>query len=146
MLVLTRDFPFLSLLSYLCFYCPKRKWGQLPNIKYAGFKVVHCPGISTALLPVGAHYAALLPGRGIFVLSAHPVVKVQLQLRKSSRGLLPTWEFTLRDCCAIMATIRVCVFCCRHPNVSNLCFQFVWRMDKIYFQNSYCRIGGVKNE
>ena len=146
MLVLTRDFPFLSLLSYLCFYCPKRKWGQLSNIKYVGFKVVHCPGISTALLPVGAHYAALLPGRGIFVLSAHSVVKVQLQLRKSSRGLLSVWEFTLRDCCAIMATIRICIFCCRHPNVSNLCVRFVWRTDKIYFQNSYCRIGGAKNE
>ena len=59
-------------------------------------------------------------------------------------GLLPVWEFTLRDCCATMATIRNCVFCCRHPNVSNLCFRFVWRMDIIYFQNSYCRIGGVK--
>ena len=52
---------------------------------FAGFKVVHCLGISTALLPVGAHYAALLPGRGIFVLSAYSVVNVQLQLRKSSR-------------------------------------------------------------
>ena len=60
--------------------------------------------------------------------------------------LLPVWEFTLRDCCATMATIRICVFCCRHPNVSNLCFRFVWRMDIIYFQNSYCRKGGVKNE
>jgi len=29
--------------------------------------------------------AALLPGRGIFILSAYSVVKVQLQLRKSSR-------------------------------------------------------------
>ena len=35
---------------------------------FAGFRVVHCPGISTALLPVGAHYAALLPGRDIFIL------------------------------------------------------------------------------
>ena len=61
-------------------------------------------------------------------------------------GLLPIWEFTLRDCCAIMATIRIYTFCCRHPNVSNLCFRFVWRMDIIYFQNSYCRIGGAKNE
>ena len=61
-------------------------------------------------------------------------------------GLLPVWEFTLRDCCAIMATIGICIFCCRPFNVSNLCFQFVWRMDKIYFWNSYCRIGGVKNE
>ena len=52
---------------------------------FAGFKVFPCPGTSMALLPVGAHYAALLPGRGIFVLSAHLVVKVQLQLRKSSR-------------------------------------------------------------
>ena len=59
-------------------------------------------------------------------------------------GLLPVWEFTLRDCCAIMATIRVYIFCCRHPNVSNLCVRFVWRTDKIYFQNSYCRIGGAK--
>ena len=59
-------------------------------------------------------------------------------------GLLPVWEFTLRDCCAIMATIRIYTFCCRHPNVSNLCFRFVWRMDIIYFRNSYCRIGGAK--
>ena len=59
-------------------------------------------------------------------------------------GLLPVWEFTLRDCCAIMATIRICIFCCRHPNVSNLCFRFVWRMDIICFRNSYCRIGGAK--
>ena len=35
---------------------------------FAGFKVFHCPGISTALLPVGALHAALLPGRGIFIL------------------------------------------------------------------------------
>jgi len=41
---------------------------------FAGFKVFRCPGIPTALLPVGAHYAALLPGRGIFILSAHSVV------------------------------------------------------------------------
>ena len=74
---------------------------------FAGFKVFHCPGISTALLPVGALHAALLPGRGIFILSAHSVVKVHLQLRKSTRGLLPGWEFTLRDCCAIMATIGI---------------------------------------
>ena len=58
--------------------------------------------------------------------------------------LLPGWEFTLRDCCAIMATIGICDFCCRPFNVSNLCFLFVWRMDIIYFQNNYCRIGGAK--
>ena len=52
---------------------------------FAGFKVFHCPDMSAALLPVGALHAALLPGRGIFILSAHSVVKVQLQLRKSSR-------------------------------------------------------------
>ena len=61
-------------------------------------------------------------------------------------GLLPCGEFTLRDCCAIMATIGICDFCCRLLNVSNLCFQFVWRMDIICFRNSYCRIGGAKNE
>ena len=59
-------------------------------------------------------------------------------------GLLPVWEFTLRDCCAIMATIGICAFSCRPLNVSNLCFRFVWRIDIIYFQNSYCRIGGAK--
>lgn len=59
--------------------------------------------------------------------------------------LLPGWEFTLRDCCAIMATIGICDFCCRPLNVSNLCFLFVWRMDIICFRNSYCRIGGAKN-
>ena len=61
-------------------------------------------------------------------------------------SLLPGWEFTLRDCCAIMATIGICVFCCRPLNVSNLRFLFVWRMDIICFRNSHCRIGGVKNE
>ena len=60
--------------------------------------------------------------------------------------LLPGWEFTLRDCCAIMATIGICDFCCRPLNVSNLSFLFVWRMDIICFRNSYCRIGGAKNE
>ena len=35
---------------------------------FAGFKVFHCPGMSAALLPVGALHAALLPGRGIFIL------------------------------------------------------------------------------
>ena len=61
-------------------------------------------------------------------------------------SLLPGWEFTLRDCCAIMATIGICDFCCRPLNVSNLRFLFVWRMDIICFRNSYCRIGGAKNE
>ena len=54
-------------------------------------------------------------------------------------GLLPCGEFTLRDCCAIMATIGIYTFCCRHLNGSNLQFLFVWRTDKIYFLNSYCR-------
>ena len=81
----------------------------------------------------------------------HPCLLIQLARCSYSSAnhpgdLLPVWEFTLRDCCAIMATIRIYVVCCRRPNVSNLCFQFVWRMDKIYFINSYCRIGGVKNE
>lgn len=40
--------------------------------------------------PVGALHAALFPGRGIFILSAYSVVKVQLQLRKSSR-YPPSW-------------------------------------------------------
>ena len=61
-------------------------------------------------------------------------------------GLLPCGEFTLRDCCAIIATIEMFNFCCRPLNVSNLCFLFVWRMDIICFRNSYCRIGGAKNE
>lgn len=60
--------------------------------------------------------------------------------------LLPVREFTLRDCCAIMATIGICDFCCRRSNISNLRFSFVWRMDIICFRNSYCRIGGAKNE
>ena len=61
-------------------------------------------------------------------------------------SLLPSWKFTLRDCCDIMVTIGIYTFCCRRLNGSNLSFQFVWRMDKIYFLNSYCRIGGAKNE
>ena len=54
-------------------------------------------------------------------------------------GLLSVWAFTLRDCCVIMATIGIYTFCCRHLNGSNLQFLFVWRTDKIYFLNSYCR-------
>ena len=61
-------------------------------------------------------------------------------------GLLSGWEFTLRDCCAIMTTIGICSFYCHPLNVSNLCFRFVWQMDIIGFRNSYCRIGGAKNE
>ena len=122
------------------------KVGAVIKCKNAGFKVVHCPGISTALLPVGAHHAALLPGRGIFVLSAHSICKVQLQLRKSSR-----WP---PSCQGVYFERSLCyngdnenIYCrCRRLNVSNLRFLFVWRMDKIYFRNSYCRIGGVKNE
>ena len=114
---------------------------------FAGFKVFHIPGTSTALLPVGARNSGTFPRQRYL----HPCLLIQLSRCSYSfanhpGGLLPVWEFTLRDCCAIMATIRICVFCCRHPNVSNLCFRFVWRMDIIYFQNSYCRIGGVKNE
>ena len=79
----------------------------------------------------------------------HPCLLIQLSRCSYSSanhpgGLLPVWEFTLRDCCAIMATIRIYIFCCRYPNVSNLRVQFVWRMDIIDFQNSYCRIGGAK--
>ena len=81
----------------------------------------------------------------------HPCLLIQLSRYSYSSanhpgGLLPAWAFTLRDCCAIMATIGICAFCCRPLNVSNLCFLFVWRMDIICFQNSYCRIGGAKNE
>ena len=81
----------------------------------------------------------------------HPCLLIQLSRCSYSSanhpsGLLPGWEFTLRDCCAIMATIGICAFCCRPLNVSNLCFRFVWRMDIICFRNSYCRIGGAKNE
>ena len=60
--------------------------------------------------------------------------------------LLSIRVFTLRDCCAIITTIENYTFCCRLLNVSNLCFRFVWRMDIICFRNSYCRIGGAKNE
>ena len=81
----------------------------------------------------------------------HPCLLIQLSRCSYSSanhpsGLLPGWEFTLRDCCAIMATIGICAFRCRPLNVSNLCFLFVWRMDIICFRNSYCRIGGAKNE
>ena len=81
----------------------------------------------------------------------HPCLLIQLARYSYSfanhpGGLLPVWEFTLRDCCAIMATIGICAFCCRRSNISNLRFSFVWQMDKMYFTNSYCRIGGAKNE
>jgi len=112
---------------------------------FAGFKVFPCPGTSMALLPVGAHYAALFPCRGIFVLSAHLVVKVQLQLRKSSRWS-PSWlgVYFERLLC-YNDDNRNYFFCCRLLNVSNLCFWFVWRIYKIYFWNNHCRIGGAKN-
>ena len=59
-------------------------------------------------------------------------------------GLLPCGEFTLRDCCAIMATIGVYFFRCRLLNGSNLRFLFVWRIYKIYFRNNHCRIEDQK--
>ena len=112
----------------------------------AGFKVFHCPGISTALLPVGAHYAALFPGRGSSSCLLIQLSRCSYSSANHPGGLLPGWEFTLRDCCAIMATIGICAFCCRPLDVSNLGFLFVWRIDIICFRNSYCRIGGAKNE
>ena len=57
---------------------------------FAGFKVFHCPGISTALLPVGALHAALIPGRGIFILSADSLFKVQLFLLQIAELCLST--------------------------------------------------------
>ena len=114
---------------------------------FAGYKVFHYPGISTVLLPVGARNSVTSPRQRYL----HPCLLIQLARYSYSSanhpgGLLPAWAFTLRDCCAIMATIRVCVFCCRYPNVSKLCFRFVWQMDIICFRNSYCRIGGTKDE
>jgi len=105
------------------------------------------PVFFTALLPFGARNSGTSPRQRYL----HPCLLIQLarcsySIANHPGDLISIRVFTLRDCCAIMATIRVCVFCCRHPNVSNLCFQFVWRMDKIYFINSYCRIGGVTNE
>lgn len=113
----------------------------------AGFKVFHCPGMSAALLPVGARNSDTFPRQRYL----HPFLLIQLarcsySFANHPGGLLPVWAFTLRDCCAIMATIENCNFCCRQPNGSNLRFVFVWRIYKIYFQNSYCRIGGAKNE
>ena len=92
------------------------------------------PVFCAALLPVGAQNSDTSPRQRYL----HPCLLIQLSRCSYSfanhpGGLLPVWEFTLRDCCAIMATMRVCVFCCRHPNVSNLRVLFVWRMDIISF-------------
>ena len=103
------------------------------------------PVFCVALLPVGARNSDTSPRQRYL----HPCLLIQLarcsySFANHPGGLLPVWEFTLRDCCAIMATIGICAFCCRRSNISNLRFSFVWRMDKIYFTNSYCRIGGAK--
>ena len=121
--------------------CLQRQYRSL----FAGFKVFHCPG---DLRSVTAGWCAAC-GTSPRQRYLHPCLLIQLSRCSYSFAnhpgdLLPVWEFTLRDCCAIMTTIRISTFCCRYPNVSNLCFQFVWRMDIIYFQNNYCRIGGAK--
>ena len=145
MQVLTRDFPFLSLLSHLCFFCPKRKWGQLSNRRQASrsFTAPVSPRRYCRLVRTMRHFSPAEVSSSCLLI---PLSRYSYSFANHPGGLLPVWEFTLRDCCAIMATIRISVICSRYPNVSNLCFQFVWRMDIIYFQNSYCRIGGVKNE
>ena len=114
---------------------------------FAGFKVFHYPGISTVLLPVGARNSVTSPRQRYL----HPCLLIQLarcsySIANHPGDLLSIRVFTLRDCCAIMTTIEIYTFCCRLLNVSNLCFRFVWRMDIICFRNSYCRIGGAKNE
>ena len=58
---------------------------------FAGFKVFHCPGISTALLPVGALHAALLPGRGIFIL----VCSFSCQGAVTAPQIIPVASFQL---------------------------------------------------
>ena len=123
--------------------CLQRQYRSL----FAGFKVFPCPGTSMALLPVGARNSDTSPLQRYL----HPCLLIQLarcsySIANHPGGLLSIRVFTLRDCCAIMATIGICDFCCRPFNVSNLCFLFVWRMDIICFRNSYCRIGGAKNE
>ena len=75
---------------------------------FAGFKVFHYPGISTVLLPVGARNSDTSPRQRYL----HPCLLVQLSRCSYSFTnhpgiLLPGWEFTLRDCCAIMATIGI---------------------------------------
>ena len=114
---------------------------------FAGFKVFHYPGILRGVTAGWRAACGTFPRQRYL----HPCLLIQLSryiysIANHPGGLLPVWEFTLRDCCAIMATIGICDFCCRPLNVSNLCFLFVWRMDIICFRNSYCRIGGAKNE
>ena len=143
MQVSTRDFPFLSLLSYLCFYCPKRRWEQLSNYRQASrsFPAPVSPRRYCRLVRCMRHFSPAEVSSSCLLIQ---LSRCSYSFANHPGGLLPIWEFTLRDCCAIMATIRIYTFCCRHPNVSNLCFRFVWRMDIIYFRNSYCRIGGAK--
>lgn len=78
----------------------------------AGFKVVHYPGASAALLPVGALNAPLLPDRVIFALSTDSVFKVHriLSGHAFEACSISSWspflffgEFTWRVC---RATIR----------------------------------------
>ena len=114
---------------------------------FAGFKVFHCPRVLRGVTAGWCAECGTSPQQRYL----HPCLLIQLSRCSYSSanhpdGLLPGWEFTLRDCCAIMATIGIYDFCCRPLNVSNLRFLFVWRMDIICFRNSHCRIGGAKNE
>ena len=98
------------------------------------------PVFCVALLPVGARNSDTSPRQRYL----HPCLLIQLSRCNYSSAnhpgdLLSVWEFTLRDCCAIMATIAICSYCCRRLNVSNLRFRFVWRIYKIYFSIKHCR-------
>ena len=132
MQVLTRDFPLLSLLSHLCFYCQKRKWGQLSNYRQASrsFTAPVSPRRYCRLVRTMRHFSPAEVSSSCLLIQ---LLKYSYSSANHPGGLLPVWEFTLRDCRAIMATIAICIFCCRPLNVSNLCFQFVWRMDIICF-------------
>ena len=66
------------------------------------------PVFCAALLPVGARNSSTSPQQRYL----HPCLLIQLSRCSYSSanhpsGLLPGWEFTLRDCCAIMATIGI---------------------------------------
>lgn len=74
-IVITTIFILLHIHYLLCSAALTIKCGGSYQLKNAGFKVRSLPPFSAALPPVGARNASLLPDGGIFVLSAHSVVK-----------------------------------------------------------------------
>lgn len=68
------------------------------------------------------------------------LIRITQRKLKMDSPLSFSWCFTGHICCAIIATTTVQLCDCRYDDCNGLKIHLVWRIDKIYFQNSYCRI------